>query len=598
MFMIFQEPKFFGQIHLFVSFGFKNYFVCILKYLYILQIPNRGNETLPEHGTDQIIVKSNYYRDSLNLLKISDILKRNDGIIDAVVIMGTKTNKEVLLKLGFPSSKINQASDSDLIVAVRGMDNLSVISALKKLDKLLSSNGNSNIVDLSSRNSTDLDSALAYLSDANLALISIPGEHVKDLSLKLTDIGIHQHIFSDHVPLDDELKIKKYGIKKGVLILGPGAGTSIINGKGIGFSNVLHTGPVGIIAAAGTGLQEVSSLLEQCNIGVKYGLGVGGNDPKREIGGLMMLESLKLLEKLTDIEIITIISKPPSPSVKRSIVNYILKCGKKKYVLAFIGGNRYSSIPKSHRSRIIQVNTLASAVFGVARLTNREKFKDSLEHLNLRPEILQKSVTKEWKKFESRQIYIRALYTGGTFAYEAQVILNSILTGIYSNTPTGGTIKLRSASKSKKHSILDLGEEEFTQGRAHPMIDPTIRRLRLVEEAQDPEVGVIILDFVLGHGSNANPVGAVLKDVELVKENAKKTGRYLSIVTHVCGTNGDPQGLEQSIEHLKRAGVLVFPTNALATIASAHIISRGLLDLNKAYSVCLLNGVTSQIGES
>jgi hypothetical protein len=163
--------------------------------------------------------------------------------------------------------------------------------------------------------------------------------------------------------------------------------------------------------------------------------------------------------------------------------------------------------------------------------------------------------------------------------------------GIYSNTPTGKTIKLRSTSKSKKHSILDLGEEEFTQGRAHPMIDPTIRRLRLVEESRDPEVGVIILDFVLGHGLNANPVGAVLKDIELIKENAKKAGRYLSVVAHVCGTRGDPQGLEKSIGDLKRAGVLVFPTNALATIASAHIISRGLVDLNKAYSVCFLNGV-------
>lgn len=558
----------------------------ILKYLYILQIPKRGNETLPEHGTDRIIVKSNYYRDSLNLLKISDILKRDDGIIEAVVIMGTKTNKEVLLRLGFPSSRIHQASDSDLIVAVRGMDDLSVTYALKKLDELLASNGDSNRVNPSLQKSTDLDSALAYLSDANLALISIPGEHVKDLSLKLTDIGIHQHIFSDHVPLSDELKIKKYGIKKGVLILGPGAGTSIINGKGIGFSNVLHTGPVGIIAAAGTGLQEVSTLLEQCNIGVKYGLGVGGNDPKQKIGGLMMLESLKLLEELADIEIITIISKPPSPSVKRSIINYIVKRGKKKYVVAFIGGNRYSSIPKSRKSMIIQVNTLASAVFGVTKLTNQEKFRDSLEHLHLRPEILHKSVMREWEKFQRKQKYIRALYSGGTFAYEAQVILNGILTGIYSNTPTGKTIKLISTSKSKKHSILDLGEEEFTQGRAHPMIDPTIRRLRLVEESRDTEVGVIILDFVLGYGSNANPVGAVLKDIELVKENAKKAGRYLSIVAHVCGTKGDPQGFEQSIGDLKRAGVLVFPTNALATIASAHIISRGLLDLNKAYSVC------------
>jgi FdrA protein len=546
---------------------------------------------LLEPGTIHVVVKSNYYRDSLNLLKISDTLKRGDGIIDAVVIMGTKTNKEVLLKLKFPSSKINHASDSDLIVALRAKDKLSVSSALKKLDELLASDGSFDTRSLSSQRVSDLESALRSMSGANLALISIPGEHVKDLSLKLTDNGIHQHIFSDHVPLDDEREIKKYGAKNGVLILGPGAGTSIINGKGIGFSNVLHTGPVGIIAAAGTGLQEVSSLLEHCKIGVKYGLGVGGNDPKEKIGGLMMIEALKALENLVDIKIISIISKPPSPRVKRSIINYVLKHGKKKYVLAFIGGNHYSSITNSRTPEIVQVNTLASAVFGVAKLSGRQEFQESLARLHLRPKVLHQAVTREWKRFDSRQKYIRALYTGGTFAYEAQVILNGILTGLYSNSPTGKTMKLPLSSKSKKHSILDLGEEEFTEGRAHPMIDPTIRKLRLVEESHDPEVGVIMLDFVLGHGSNADPVGAVLKDVELVRESAEKAGRYLSIVAHVCGTKGDPQDFERSIRDLRRAGVLVFPSNALTTIASAHIICRGKLDLNRIYSDCFVRGV-------
>jgi len=545
---------------------------------------------LQNPGIFHVLVKENYYRDSLNLLKISDILKRGSGVIEAVVIMGTKTNKDVLVKLGFPSSKVNQATDSDLIVAIRGENSLSVDSALRNLAKLLDSDARSENGSSSSKKVTDLDSALISMSNANLALISIPGEYVKDLSLKLTDTGIHQQIFSDHVPLDDELTIKEYGARKGVLILGPGAGTSIINGKGIGFSNVLHSGPVGIIAAAGTGLQEVSSLLEQCEIGVKYGLGVGGNDPKEKIGGLMMLESLKMLEDITDIEIMMIVSKPPSLRVKKSIIDYILKHGKKMYVLAFIGGGNDSSIPNSHKPKIVQVNTLAAAVFAVAKLTSEPKSKISLERLHLKPETLHKSVTGEWKKLERRQKYIRALYTGGTFAYEAQVILNGILTGLYSNAPTGRTIKLHSSSKSKKHSILDLGEEEFTHGRAHPMIDPTIRRLRLVEESHDPEVGVIIMDFVLGYGSNPDPVGALLQEIELAKETAQKSRRYLSIVAHVCGTKGDPQGYEKSIRNLESAGVLVFPTNALAAVASAHIISRGNLDLNKIYQTYFVNG--------
>lgn len=544
---------------------------------------------MQSHGIFHVLVKSNYYRDSLNLLKISDIMKRSSsGIVEAVVIMGTKTNKAVLVKLGFPSTKINQATESDLIIAIEAVDKGSVDSALRKVEELLHSDGSSDTSNLVSENPTDLDSALVSMSNANLALISIPGEYVKDLSIKLSNEGIHQQIFSDHVPLDDELTIKEYAAKKGVLVLGPGAGTSIINGKGIGFSNVLRRGPVGIIAAAGTGLQEVSSLLDQCDIGVAYGLGVGANDPKEKIGGLMMLEALKVLEELPDIEIMTIVSKPPSPRAKKQIIDYIVKHGKKKYVLAFLGGGHDDSLPNSTKSKIVQVTTLASAVFAVAGLTSNELYKQSLVRLRIEPEILQRSVAKEWKGFGQQQKYIRALYTGGTFAYETQVILNGILKDLFSNAPTGRTKKLPQSSKSKKHSILDLGEEEFTQGRPHPMIDPTIRRLRLVEESQDPEVGVVMMDFVLGYGSNPDPVGAVLKEIGQVKATARKGGRYLSIVTHVCGTKGDPQGYDESVRKLENVGALVFPTNALAAIASAQIIARGKLNLDRIYSSCFM----------
>jgi FdrA protein len=544
---------------------------------------------LQSPGIFHVLVKSNYYRDSLNLLKISDIMKRSSGgIVEAVVIMGTKTNKAVLVKLGFPSTKINQATESDLIIAIKAVDKGSVDSALRKVEELLHSDGSSDSSSSVSENPTDLDSALVSMSNANLALISIPGEYVKDLSIKLSNEGIHQQIFSDHVPLDDELTIKEYAAKKGVLILGPGAGTSIINGKGIGFSNVLRTGPVGIIAAAGTGLQEVSSLLDQCDIGVIYGLGVGANDPKEKIGGLMMLEALKVLEELPDIEIMTIVSKPPSPRAMKQIIDYIVKHGKKKYVLAFLGGGHDDSLPNSTKSKIVQVTTLASAVFAVAGLTSNELYKQSLVRLRIEPEILQRSVAKEWKGFGQQQKYIRALYTGGTFAYETQVILNGILKDLFSNAPTGRTKKLPQSSKSKKHSILDLGEEEFTQGRPHPMIDPTIRRLRLVEESQDPEVGVVMMDFVLGYGSNPDPVGAVLNEIEQVKATAQKSSRYLSIVTHVCGTKRDPQGYDESIRKLENAGALVFPTNALAAIASAQIIARGKLNLDRIYSSCFM----------
>lgn len=537
-----------------------------------------------------MLVKRNYYRDSLNLLKISDILRRSEGIIEAAVIMATQTNKTVLVKLGFPSSKVNQATESDVIVAIQAENKEFLNLAQRKVEKLLNSDG-SGQEGTSSGKVTDLDSALLSMPNANLALISVPGEYVKDLSFKLADAGIHQQIFSDHVPLIDELKIKEYAIKKGVLILGPGAGTSIINGRGIGFSNAVRTGPVGIVAAAGTGLQEVSTLLDQCSIGVRHGLGVGGNDPKEEIGGLMMLESLKALEALSDVELITILSKPPAPRVQRVILDYIIKHGKKKYVLAFIGGDEKPVQISNKTKKIIQVNTLASAVFSVARMTGTIEFMTALERLYIPPEILNKSLMREWKKLNRKQKHIRALYTGGTFAFEAQIILSSLQQDIYSNAPTAGTKLLHSSSQSEKNSILDLGEEEFTQGRPHPMIDATIRKLRLMEEARDPSVGVILMDFVLGHGSHVDPVGAVINEIRQANKIAEMDGKYLSFVTHVCGARDDHQGFDSSIRKLENGGALVFPTNALAVIAAAQVIARGKLDLKEVYSRYFGEGV-------
>jgi FdrA protein len=497
--------------------------------------------------------------------------------------MGTRTNKLILIKLGFPEDKIKQAKESDSIIAIKAQDKKSLDSILIKLDNLLEGTEKISGRDKSDR-TLDLDSALRTMPDANLALISVPGDHVKDLSLRLIDAGIHQQIFSDHVPIADELTIKKYASNNGILVLGPGSGTSIINGKGLGFSNIIRNGRVGIVAAAGTGLQEVSTLLDRSEIGVKHGLGVGGNDTKDEIGGIMMLESIKALEACKDIDIIDVVSKPPSSLVKEKITGYIVNKGKKNYVLTFIGTPEVKNYNVKAR-KVKEVNTLTSSVLAVAKQLGRSNFKKSLEEIYIPSKTLRKRLEKEWLKLHKNQKYIRALLTGGTFAYETQVILNGIpLKNIFSNVPISGSQALPSSSKSLMNSVIDLGEEEFTEGRAHPMIDPTIRKLRLIEEAMDPKVAVILLDFVLGYGSNTDPVGAIINEIRDAKANVERQGGHLSIVAHVCGTRKDPQNYESSIQLLKKADVLVMPTNAFATIASLIIVSRGKIDLEQIYA--------------
>lgn len=535
----------------------------------------------------QVAVRQNLYRDSMQLLKISDSIKRaSDGVVEASVIMATPTNKEVLMRLGFRPSAVGEAQESDIIIAIRARDNKSLDAAIAAADRLLESPEQA--APVQGEQANDLDSALKVMPDANLALLSIPGEHVRDLSMKLVGLGVHQQIFSDHVPVEDELEIKTQAARSGVLILGPGAGTSIINGKGIGFSNAVKPGPVGIVAAAGTGLQEVITLLDHCGIGVKHGLGVGGNDPKDKIGGLMMMECIKLLEKDPDIEVVGIVSKPPSPQVQDRIMSYIAKDGRKKYVLAFIGGAKERDVPGG---RVVQVSTLASAALAIARQLGGEQYSRAIAETHVSAANLAMMLKGEWGRLGPGQKFIRALYTGGTFTYEAEVILGSILDqSIYSNAPIMKIKQLDDSFKSQEHTIVDLGEEEFTQGRPHPMIDPTIRKYRIAEEAADPGVAVILMDFVLGYGSHHDPVGAVLSEIKDAKRAAEKAGRYLCIICHVCGASDDPQGYSQSIERLRNAGCVVLPTNAVAAVAAAVVARRGSLDIDRVYTQYLALG--------
>jgi hypothetical protein len=224
-------------------------------------------------------------------------------------------------------------------------------------------------------------------------------------------------------------------------------------------------------------------------------------------------------------------------------------------------------------------------VFAVAKQLGNRHFKNALDTIYISPKVLLMTLQKEWEKLQKYQKYIRALYTGGTFTYETQVVLNHAgLKEVYSNTPIKNSRMLPNSSTSLRNSIIDLGDEEFTKGRAHPMIDPIIRKLRLVDEGSDAAVAVILLDFVLGYGSNKDPVGAILNEINKAKRTAEKDGRYLSIVAHVCGTRQDPQDYEGSVYRLKNAGCLVLPTNCLAAVASAVISLRNKINLQEIYS--------------
>ncbi len=515
------------------------------------------------------IVEKNLMRDSLQLMKISEDLKKLPGVVDAIVAMGTQTNKEIAEKLGMLTPEVEQAGESDLFIVVKAENEEVAVKAIEKAREMLTETAVGGEMEF-----TDIESALAALPDANLALVSVPGEYARDVTMKFLERGIHVHLFSDHVPKEHEVELKKYAYEKGLLVLGPGAGTSIINGVAIAFANAVRRGPVGIVAAAGTGLQEVSSLIHRMGGGVSQGLGVGGGDVKDYVGGLMTKLCMKMLEQDPETKIITMVSKPPEDATLRSILEFASKETTKPLVLGIMGKPSIE-IPSSLKGRTSVARTLHATALESVRLTFPEKYEKALNEYTIPYEKLLSILQPEWEKLSKEQKYIRGLFTGGTLTSEALMIFDELGLKIYSNAPLKGQLKLPDPFKSIEHSVVDLGEEEFTAGRAHPMIDPTIRKLRLIEEAKDSGTAVILMDFVLGYGSNPDPAGAHLEAIKEAKKIAEEQGRHLVIVAYVLGVEEDPQNFQSQVEKLRSVGAIVLPTNAISSFAAAVIALRG-----------------------
>jgi len=518
------------------------------------------------------LVKKNFHRDSVQLLHLSEKAKKIDGINDAAVVMGTTTNKEILQKLGLLTDEGRAASESDMILAVMADSESLIEKGLQQIEEMILKPPPAK-----GRAFYSVDAALQAVPDANLAVVSIPGKHAREVVLKLLDKGLSVHLFSDHVLPEHELELKLYAKEKGLLVMGPGAGTSIIGGKAIAFANVVKKGKVAVVAAAGTGLQEVTVLLSEAGLGVSEALGTGGGDVKGKIGGIMMLQSIDALEQDPESNTLVVVSKPPDVDVKKSILDHMAKKTKKRYVTCFIGPESYD-IPSSIRPRVRGTKTLHAAVLEAIRVAEPSREAEIVKRFSILQNEMVALANRICKGLNDKQKYIRGLYTGGTFAYETLVILGRMIGDVYSNAPIDPKLKLADSYQSVKDSIVDLGEEEFTVGRAHPMIDPTIRKMRLIEEAKDPEVAVIIMDFMLGYGSHSDPAGAMLGAISDAKKIAAKDGRALPMLAHVCGTEQDPQPLSDQLGKLRNAGIEVFPTNALMAIGSALISRKGKVD--------------------
>lgn len=509
-------------------------------------------------------IKKNTYYDSVTLMIITKEVNNISGVKGVLVGMATDLNKELTENLNLTTPEIKELTANDFYITVNTESDAVFQRVVSAVEELLNRKAESQAGDYQP---PTFDSAVKMMADANLMVISIPGEYAAAEAKKAINKGMHVMLFSDNVPIEQEVELKKLAHEKGLLVMGPDCGTAIINGIPLCFANVVKEGDIGMVGASGTGIQEVSAIIGKLGSGITQAIGTGGRDLKSEVGGIMMIDGIHALQNDPNTKVIVLISKPPAKEVEEKVLN-TLKESDKPAIVHFIGGD--PEVAKSYGA--YAGLTLEDTAYKAVALSRGEGVVDIVDFTKDKEE-LEKAIGEEATKFSPGQKYLRGLYSGGTLAYEALKIMQENGIEGYSNIPLKKENKLKDSFKSEKHTVLDLGEDEFTVGKPHPMIDPSTRIDVIMKEAKDPEVAVVLLDFVIGYGANPDIVGEILPGIIKAKELAQKEGRHLTFVAFVCGTNEDPQNLKKCEATLRENGVYVLPSNAQAIRFSQKIVS-------------------------
>ncbi len=510
-------------------------------------------------------IRKNTYYDSVKLMLISKDVKKMEGVHEALVGMGTDLNKELAENLNLISTEIKELGPNDFFITVLADDTIEINSIVEEADRLLNLKGSDSESDYMP---PTLNSALEHNPESNIAIISVAGEYAADEARNALNKGLHVMIFSDNVKIEDERKLKELAVSKGLLMMGPDCGTAIINNIPLAFANVIKKGKIGIVGASGTGIQEATVLIDKLGEGVSQVIGTGGRDLSLEVGGLMMIQSLEALVEDPETEVILLISKPPAKEIEEKILA-IVKEIKKPVVVSFIGGEKDLILKNGGVPAI----SLEDAARKSVALVRGEEVKD-FDGFTMNNDEVEKIVKCEVDKLGKNQKYLRALYTGGTLADECMKLLSPIIGDMYSNIPLKPEYKLKNVFKSQEHTCVDFGDDEFTKGRPHPMIDPSIRVEQLAVESKYEDIAVVLMDFVLGYGSHEDPVGEMMESIIDAKALKSSKGEYLIVIASICGTENDPQDLVESERRLKDAGAIVMPSNAQAVRLAGLMINK------------------------
>ncbi len=483
-------------------------------------------------------VRVGAYRDSVSLMQVSQRVSAEPGVRSALVAMATELNLDLLAGMGFAPP--DGASANDMVVAVEAEDDAALGAALSRLDGILAERARptgGGAADVAPRTLRT-----AASDGATLALISTPGRHAAADAFDALQAGLDVVLFSDNVPLDQEIALKEAAARLGRLVMGPDCGTAVVAGVGLGFANVVRPGPVGIVAASGTGAQQFMCLLDATGVGVSHCLGVGGRDLSTEVAGRSTLAALDLLAADDATERVVVISKPPAPDVAERVRAHAAGLG----------------VP------------VEFALLGPGQPTLTEV-----------AERLVRSTGLEWDRPRAwpapyerspRSGALRGLFSGGTLCDEAMLIASARLGAVSSNIPLAPAWMLPDDLRAPGHLMIDFGDDRLTRGRPHPMIDGSIRARRLLEEGADAACGVVLLDVVLGHGAHPDPTAELAPAIRKARATAGEDGRDLAVLASLIGTAGDPQDLERQARTLQAAGASVHLSNAEAAAAAVGLV--------------------------
>ena len=494
------------------------------------------------HPVEQVEVRAGAYHDSVRLMQVSRDVAAVAGVLAAQVGMGTDLNRDVLAAAGFRVPE--GAGPNDLLVALRAADAAALAAALAAVEAALAPQSRAASASGPVQEEPPRTVGAAARGGGTLALVSVPGEHAFVEAMDALEAGLDVMLFSDNVPLAQEVRLKDEALARGLLVMGPDCGTAVVSGVGLGFANVVRPGPVGVVAASGTGAQQLLCLLDAAGVGVSHCLGVGGRDLSAEVGGRSTRQALALLDADPATELIVVVSKPPAAGVREELATFAAALST-PVQLALLGPGEPD----------LTAAARAAAVAAGGRWQEPRTWPAPVPG-------------------GGGQVLLGA-FAGGTLADEAMLIASEVLGPIPSNIPLAGAPPLGPDLRPPPggHALVDFGDDELTRGTPHPMIDGGLRTRWIADRARDAASGpaaVLLLDVVLGHGAHPDPTDELAPAVRAAIADAGP-GR-LSVVVSLCGTSGDPQGLDRQATALQAAGASVYLSNAAAARAALELM--------------------------